>query len=294
MKSVAIMPCRNEAWIIGLTARTLLMWVDELIVLDHASTDATPHILRDVCAEHQGRCCWIMESDGQWNEMAHRQRLLETAREHGATHIVMVDADEILTGNLLQINLFGQGAFMDSHCGIPWGRIMQIPWIQLKGDTGHYMSTGMWAEQDVSIAFRDQQVYHWQSSEGEEHFHHRHPKGRQCVPWRPIQIPGQSGYGGLMHLQFLSERRLRAKQCLYNLTERLRWPERQPADYARTVREASAAKTAECPAIWWKPYEHLMQYLDVDAEPWQEAECVRLMMQHGPRKFQGLDLFGVV
>jgi hypothetical protein len=36
-----------------------------------------------------------------------------------------------------------------------------------------------------------------------------------------------------------------------------------------------------------------MKYLDVDAEPWQEAEVRRLVAEYGREKFTGLDLFGV-
>jgi hypothetical protein len=36
-----------------------------------------------------------------------------------------------------------------------------------------------------------------------------------------------------------------------------------------------------------------MKYLDVDAEPWQEAEVRRLVAEHGRETFAGLDLFGV-
>ena len=35
------MPVRNEAWCLGLTARAALKWCDELVILDHASNDAT-------------------------------------------------------------------------------------------------------------------------------------------------------------------------------------------------------------------------------------------------------------
>ena len=41
MKLICLMPARNEDWIIGLSARAALMWCDELIVMDHASTDRT-------------------------------------------------------------------------------------------------------------------------------------------------------------------------------------------------------------------------------------------------------------
>jgi hypothetical protein len=37
-----------------------------------------------------------------------------------------------------------------------------------------------------------------------------------------------------------------------------------------------------------------MQHLHLDAEPWQEAECRKLIEQHGRAKFAGMDLFGVV
>ncbi len=51
---------------------------------------------------------------------------------------------------------------------------------------------------------------------------------------------------------------------------------------------------AQIPAEWWAGYEDLMQYLNVDAEPWQEAECRNLIREYGREKFVGLDLFGVV
>ena len=37
-----------------------------------------------------------------------------------------------------------------------------------------------------------------------------------------------------------------------------------------------------------------MKHLDLDAVPWQESECRRMMAQHGVERFRGLDLFGVV
>jgi hypothetical protein len=44
---------------------------------------------------------------------------------------------------------------------------------------------------------------------------------------------------------------------------------------------------------WWKGYEHLMRHFHPSSEPWQEAEVLRLLAEHGVEKFAGLDLFGV-
>ena len=105
----------------------------------------------------------------------------------------------------------------------------------------------------------------------------------------------------MMHLQFLSERRLKAKQALYQMTEVLRWPDRMnpealAAMYGKAVYESDplAYDSSPVPESWWAPYSHLMQYLDIDAEPWQEAECRRLVKEFGMEMFRGLDLFGVV
>lgn len=110
-----------------------------------------------------------------------------------------------------------------------------------------------------------------------------------------------------MHLWGASERRLIAKHALYKVTERLRWPQKPrwiiDNEYSLAVYGSATAPLtygtpttwtySPVPESWWAPYAHLMKYLDVDAEPWQEAEVRRLVAIHGRDKFAGLDLFGV-
>src|SRR5580658_3305586 len=96
------MPVRNEAWVLGLSARVALMWCDELVILLHACTDATSDIVRGLIQEFSERINPIWDRDPTWDEMAHRQTMLESARWCGATHIAIIDADEVLTGNLIQ------------------------------------------------------------------------------------------------------------------------------------------------------------------------------------------------
>lgn len=300
MKLTCLMPVRNEEWILGLSARAVLRWVDELIVLDHASTDHTIDILFQLVREYQSRVTVLFDYDPVWREMRHRQTLLEAARASDATHIAMVDADEVLSGNLLS-------EIRQYIADCPAGMILQVPWLCLRGSIDRYHSSGTWAQQDVSVAFPDDPVYHWAAREGYD-FHHRHPMGREMPPYRPLRpasfLPATRG--GLMHLQFVSDRRLRAKQALYKLTELLRWPEREPvrmvderynlAVYGSYTRPADRHMDvlSDVPPEWWKPYADLMPYFDPDREPWQEAECRKLVAEHGIERFAGLDLFGVV
>lgn len=292
---IAIMPCRNSAWVLGLSARALLMWCDEIVFLDHASTDDTFAIMAQVDREHRGRVFRIAEEHQEWREMSHRQRLLMQARFRQATHIVTVDDDEVLTGNLMP-------RMRELVLATPPGRILQIPWLCMRGGIDQVQTGGIWGDQDVSVGFEDAPECHWAARGGYD-FHHRHPMGRAQVPHKPI---GSRRYG-LMHLQFSSERRLRAKQALYKMTEVLRWPDREPVEavdrrynlavygvYADGEHDPHALDTVAAQADWWPPYSHLMGHLDLNAEPWQESECRRLWAQHGAEKFKGLDLFGVV
>jgi hypothetical protein len=81
------------------------------------------------------------------------------------------------------------------------------------------------------------------------------------------------------------------------LTERIRWPNKPVAEiermyswYARPENGAHAWEYGITPPAWLAPYAHLMQYLNVDAEPWQDAESDRLIAEHGADYFKGLDV----
>jgi hypothetical protein len=289
------MPCRNEEWILGLSARAVLQWADLLIIGLHACTDRSAQIASEIEDGNEDRVV-ICRLDGEtWAEMAHRQYLLETARMVGATHLAIVDADEVLTGNLLP-------TIRPMISAIPPGQILQLPWICLAGGTNRYYSQGVWSEQQVSMAFPDDPAYHWKARAGYD-FHHRHPMGLPCNPTRPYPPFQKPPVGGLMHLQFVSGRRLRAKQAWYKIQELLRWPGREPvsvvdqrynlAVYGQGGATADIQPTAECPASWWEPYSDLMKHLDTRQIPWQEQKIIEALNEYGPKKFADLDLFGI-
>lgn len=284
MKLIGIMPVRNEDWILNLSLRALLMWCDEAVVLDHASTDETRKILGRI-AEETGRLTVLEDSDPTWKEMAHRQRLLTAARERGASKIAIVDSDEVLTGNLLpsireQISQLLPGGLL--RCGLPC----------ITGALNQYRADGsIWSRAETSIAFADREDLTWHAAHDGYDFHHREPYGAHLQNTIPRKL------GGLMHLQFVYRRRLVAKHALYKMTEVLRWPGREPV-HAVDARynmapDWNGMQTVPTPPEWWAPYAHLMHHIDLTHEPWHEAEVKRLMEQHGPQRFAGLNLFGI-
>jgi hypothetical protein len=145
----------------------------------------------------------------------------------------------------------------------------------------------VWANRvDLGLAFADRPDLNWAPKNGYDH-HCREPLGSGCA---------RRGYGmdgGVMHLQFAPWRRLVAKQTWYQLMETLKYPDKSRAAIARMYSlsmDESGISVADAPANWWAPYQSLRQYINIDVAPWHEAECERLIAEHGLARFQGLNL----
>lgn len=287
MRLIGMMACRNEDWVIGLSARVALSWCDGLVILDHASDDRSAAILDEIEEQYPEQVFRLLESAEEWREMQMRQAMLSRARQAGATHVAIIDADEILTGNL--------GGIREAIETMRRGLILQLPGYNLRGNIDRYHCTGIWSDRWFSVAFADEARLHW----GGDQFHHREPMGYPLGQFRPVQ----QGTGGVMHLWGASERRLKAKHALYKMVETLRWPSKSHReidvlyslafDPRLNTRFEQNWEYASVPASWWEPYQAVMSYLDVGATPWQEQMCRQLYFLHGAARFAGLNLFGI-
>lgn len=293
MKLVGLMPVRNEAWCLGLSARVALTWCDYLVIGLHACTDQSDKIAYQIATEYPNRVNVLHIDDPKWAEMEHRQDMLAIARHDGATHIAMIDADEILTGNLACKKNRSECAKCAYTCvrAATRDHILQLPLYNLRGGIDRYHSNGLWGKRIVSVAFADDPALHWSG----DRFHSREPQGKRLTGFEPVA----QGDGGVMHLWASSLDRCRAKHRLYRITERIRWPEKDVRDIERmygmwekgSIGEDPKAWTfSPVPEAWWAPYAAWMKYLDVDAPNWQDAECERLIAQHGREYFKGLSI----
>lgn len=285
MKLIANMVARNASWVLGLSARVAIRWCDSLVLMLHACTDRSAEIAAEIETENPGRLKVLVESNPLWNEMAYRQRMLECSRAMGATHIAIVDADEVLTGNLVA----------HAHEMVrtaPPHRILACPIYNLRGSIHQYHANGIWGNRRTAIAFEDAPHFGWHG----DGFHHREPMGEYLETFQLVP----HGFGGVMHLWGASERRLKAHHAHYKLTERQRWPEKPISDidsvYSWSIHgrngDAKIWTFDSVPAEWWEPYSDLMQHLGVDSDPWEERAC-REIVACNPGINRGLDLFGV-
>lgn len=286
MLLIGLMLARNEEWCIGLSVRVALRWVDRLVVLDHASTDRTQQILDEIEAEYPGRLIRLREDDPVWYEMAYRQRMLDAGRAAGGTHFAMIDADEVLTGNLIDsirgaVTTLKPGELLELWMPCLWRSLMQYrvdrcPW------------SSVWA----TTVFRDSPELHWANRNGYD-FHHRHPFSSQLTGNRPF---GRTS--GVMHLQWVVWRRLLAKHAAYKISELLRWPGRDGIAAIdkryNLAPDETGLQLADVPLEWWAAWEGLLQHADfTEQEPWQERQVREWIAEHGEERFSGMNLFGI-
>jgi hypothetical protein len=286
MKLVALMLVRNEDWVLGLTARAALLWCDALYVYLHKTSDETHAILDELEREYPGRIARGWNNDPGWPEMDMRQALLEEGRKFQGTHFAIVDADEILTANLLH-SIRPRIEMLKSATAL------ELPMVPTWRSIWHYRDDqSVWARAWLSLAFRDAPQLSWKPDQAGYQHHHRLPYG---ITER-IHA-GERGTGGVMHLQFVDWERLKGKHALYKLREAITYPDRprEKIDtmYSQALDE-TGLKTSRVPHAWWADYAPWLQRLRIDEPPWQLKECRRLWKEHGPEKFAGLNLFGVV
>lgn len=288
MNLVGMMPVRNEGWCLGVSLRVALEWCDQVIVLVHASQDETAAIATAVAQEFHPRVIVVADDQPVWDEMRHRQAMLELARAAGATHLAIIDADELLTFNLIPL-------IRDHIANMPAGGLFELPGYNLRGGLDQYHDNGVWGHRVFSMAFRDDARLNWAG----DRFHQRAPLPAGALrPWRLVP----HGKGGILHLWGASEARLVAKHALYKLTERERWPNK-PVREIDTLYNLAIYGDAQTPAANWRfgktPYAWVAgysvlieKYLDLERQPWQLAAC-REILRRRPELAEGLDLFGL-
>lgn len=98
MKVIALLPVKNEAWVLQHCLLSL-SFCDEILAIDDKSTDSTRQILEEF------NCTIIpfaTDTTIGWSEYAIRNHLLHEARVRQATHIVALDGDEMFSDNFVK------------------------------------------------------------------------------------------------------------------------------------------------------------------------------------------------
>ena len=284
MKITALFLVRDESWILPVSLRAALEWVDECYVLDHCSTDRTAEIAQSFGPT----VIYDRVDDPEYRELTFRHYLLERARMRGATHIAMLDADEIISGNLMPKMRGIAADLAPGHC-------LSVPMVCIWRGLDQYRADAntVFYKAKTPVLIADHPSLDWAPRPDGYELHGRAPTGTKAYH-SPFLKAAQ---GGVLHLQWAAWDRLRWKQRWYILRERAFYGQRDTAEvinarYAGSVDETGIV-FAPTPDEWWAPYRKWMGQIDLTTERWHKAECYRLARQIGLGGMKGLNLFGM-
>lgn len=275
MRLVALTPVRSDAWSLAATSRATLRWCDDLIVCQNR-TWFDPE--SDAAVPDNQRVTRLVSDAPAWDEADIRLHMLEVGRRMGGTHFVLIDADEVATANL---------PIRDMAHALKPGEGLRLPWLHLWRSLDQYRvdPSSFGSQASTVVVFRDHPSLTYRHCDDGYQIHMRGPAG---VAWSMV---GDRS-AGLMHMQHASWRRVVAKQAMYRMVEHLRWGETRPVKETnrryRPATDETGLKLADVQAEWWP--DGIRDLIDVTAEPWQEAEIRRLLAEHGPERFAGLEL----
>ncbi len=260
---------RNEAEHLPYVLPSLVPLVDEIVALDDGSDDAGPDILSAAGAK-------VLTAARGLGEGERRQRLLDEARKRSATHLVIVDADEVFTHSFTSngrrlIERLAPGESLALHFRTLWrsevsyrvGREYDMPLRCIVRDdgTGSYGHTSIHEPRLPSNSRRAQLV---------------NPE-----------------LGEMVHLQFVSWRVAQVKQAWYRCKEVIDGssPLRVNARYwstldSRWVRTRRLGAGALC---------HVPSLAHLASLPagWQLDEVLAWFDDYGPSRFEKLQIWDV-
>ncbi len=128
MKIIALVPIKNEAWILPAYLSSVRPLADEIIALDDGSTDDSKEII-----ERSGGLVFAAGMNGEKNinMSERRKKLLALGRERGGTHFIWLDADETFSGNFIKNG-------REIIAGLKPGEKLLMRWIALWKSSDRY------------------------------------------------------------------------------------------------------------------------------------------------------------
>ncbi len=261
MKIIALLPVKNEEWCLE-HCLTSLSFADSIITIDDNSTDSTLEILKKY------NCTIIpfeTSTNVGWKEYEIRTRLLQAAREQGATHIIALDADEACSEEF-------QKNAREILQSLKPGQSLELEWLNLCSKTTfkkpQIFKTFAFCDDGVSV-FAPGFI------------------GIPRVPTTGIEAKRIEGNNLIFHYQFIDQKRCQYKQVWYMISEFLK----KEKSAKRINNMYGHTKEFTCREINNSEKQPKTMPLIQQDNIWQRDEIVSKLKEHGALYFEPLDIW---
>ena len=278
MKTIALLPVKNEAWILPTSLHSLSQLTDTIIALDDGSTDSSRKILEQYNAHiiHMP-----VETKNKFSMSLRRKRLLEEGRKFGGTHFIWLDADEAFTTPFIT----------NAHeilSSLKPGQKLSMQWLALwKNPYVYKDDASVWSNNYKDFIVCDDPTQEFDDRVLSE--------ARTPGPNNPeniITVPKE--FGAVLHFQFVPWLRYQMKQAWYRCIELINAPKKAfniNQIYTITLDDPNT-KVSLVPQDWLKDLPIPSQVTNIPPA-WHLQEIVRMFDQHTITFFEPLQIWHI-
>jgi hypothetical protein len=276
VKIIALVPVRNEAWVLPHSLASLSGFCDIIIVSDQNSDDES----REICRRFPKVV--LLESDECRISTQVRWQLFDAARAYDGYNLMWcTDADELVAPAA------ARQWFAARREDLKPGTIVECLFIHPWHSPTRYREYHWgYAPHFKALAFVDDRRMDYDRSRPNSIHEPR-------VPIDSARGVLRAGELHVLHLQWLLAGRTQMRQAWYRCRELL---DGKPAvainEYYATTLPNSGVRTVEMPAAWAEGLT--FPDLAIDREPsWNEREILAWFNQHGPAFFEPLEIWHI-
>lgn len=275
MKIIALIPFKNEEWILPTCLASLKNVCDDIICIDDNSTDNSKKIALSFG-------CKVYDNDKLvnvgWSEHYIRENLLKLGRESNGTHFICLDADEALTA---QFSINARKILNN----LKPGQKLTMQWLALWKSLNHYRDDrSVWSNNYKDfIVCDDQKIsypYQW-----------LHVGRTPGINNDETLLRLNMKFGGVMHYQFSNWNNFQIKQCYLRCAELIKKPNLHTQinqQYSITLDDPNALVT-EMPEEWYKNYP-LPDIFNI-VKDWRFERINSYFEEYGPEYFEKLNIW---